>query len=112
MNIAYKIRHTFPNNMIYNRIRFRQRQTLWKEGAQNHRSKVHTYVPWRLDYLKYLEIVVWEEISVPLANLKEEVDLEWVLLIKEAREVGISKEEILKFLTRNGNPVSEKESRP
>lgn len=49
---------------------------------------------------------------MPLANLKEEVDLEWVLLIKEAREVGISKEEILKFLTRNGNPVSEKESRP
>lgn len=41
--------------------------------------------------------------------MEEIIDLEWVLLIKEAKDLGIKKEEILSFLrTKSENKVVDK----
>jgi len=39
-------------------------------------------------------------------EVQEEIDLEWVQLIKEALEIGLTKEEILEFLHSSGKSIS------
>ena len=39
-------------------------------------------------------------------EVQEEIDMEWAQLIKEALEIGITKEEILEFLQTAGKIIS------
>jgi hypothetical protein len=81
-----------------------------KEGRKAEDLRQVIYLLWWPGYLEY-DSILGVRILVNTNRVVESLDLEWLALIFEAKELGISKETVTNFLNQNETPELSMENR-